>query len=314
MPTPTQFWKRRASLLLTQEERALDLSDLRFTFKTSQADLQSPSNCMIRVYNLTQETMEQAQAEYGEVVVQAGYEENYGVIFKGQIRWFHKGIEGAKDAYLDILAADGDLGYNNAIINRSLTKGAKVSDQIDALSQAFGALGLGVGHNGITPGDAQALSRGKVMFGLARTAMNTVTRTHGATWSINGGKINIIPLDGYLPGEAVVLNRDTGLIGRPEQTQEGIRVRVLLNPRLNPGGLVQIDQAAINRVIAAKANKASLAYNSWAEPLYVADTSADGLYRLYVVEHTGDTMGQQWYSELVCLRADRSTLKVKPYG
>lgn len=312
--TAPQFWKRKATLLLTKGDRALDLSDLRFTFRTSQADLQSPSNCYIRVYNMTQETMAQAQEEFGDVVVQAGYEENYGVIFQGQIRWFHKGMEGAKDTYLDILAADGDLGYNNAIINRSLAKGSSVKDRVDALSQAFGALGLGMGHDGITPGDAQALSRGKVMFGLARTAMNTVTRTAGATWSIQNGKINIIPLDGYLPGERVVLNRDTGLIGRPEQTQEGIRARSLLNPRLNCGGLIQIDQTSINKVIAAKANKASLAYNSWTEPLYVADTSADGIYRLYVVEHSGDTMGQPWYSDLVCLRADRTSLKVKPYG
>ena len=311
------LFRRKANLLLVQGEQALDLSEFRFTFKTSQADLESPNTCEIRVYNVSKETMDKVQAEFSRVVVQAGYEgDTFGVIFDGTIRWWRKGKESSmKDTYLDILAADGDLPYNNAKVQKSLAAGSTVKDRLTVIESSFKELGLSIGYDGISAGDASALTRGKVMFGLAKTMMGTVTRTQKSTWSIQNGKINIIKLDSYMPGQVVVMNRDTGLIGRPEQTAEGIRVRHLLNPKLYCGGLVQIDNASINQTAAAQANKkASLAYNSWSEPSYVADVSADGYYRLYVVEHTGDTRGGDWYSDLTCLKADSVTRKVKPYG
>lgn len=311
------LFKRKASLLLVQGEQALDLSQFRFTFKTSQADLESPNNCEIRVFNLSPETMAKASKEYARVVVQAGYEggTNYAVIFDGTIRWFRKGKEsGGKDTYLDILAADGELPYNHAYVQKSLAAGSTLADRVAVVRSSFADLGLTMGHDGISAGDAMALSRGKVMFGLAKTQMGVLVKTAKATWSIQNGKINIIPLDSYLPNQKVVINRDTGMIGRPEQTAEGIKVRHLLNPLLACGGLVEIDNASINKTSAAQANKGSLAYNSWNQPSFVADISADGTYRLYVIEHSGDTWGQEWYSDLICLRADGTTLKVKPYG
>ena len=37
-----------------------------------------------------------------------------------------------------------------------------------------------------------------------------------------------------------------------------------------------------------------------------ASINADGLYRLLTVEHRGDTRGNDWYSELVCLDVDET--------
>lgn len=325
-------WRRKTTLLLlpkrevydandaraqaNQLQNALDLSSFRFRFRTEQADLPSPNNCEIRVFNLSDSTMRQVLQEYSEVVLQAGYENgNFGVVFRGTVRQWRIGKEDSKTSYLDILAADGELGYNNAVVSTTLSRGATVQEQLDAIRAGFQSWGLDIGYNGIAPGDAQALMRGKVMFGLARTALNSVARTTGTTWSIQDGKINIIPLDGYLPGEALVLNRDTGLIGRPEQTAEGVRVRCLLNPRIVPGGLVQIDQASVNRLVVAGGNPSSLAYNSNTRPMFLPTVATDGLYRVFVAEHSGDTRAHSpYYSELVCLAANRMTLKVKPYG
>lgn len=315
LPANAQFL-RKASLILKKGGQALDLSAFRFAFTTSQADLPSPSNCEIHVFNLSQDTMQQIQGEYSEVVVQAGYQNgNFGIIFRGDVRHYRISRPDGTTNQLDIMAADGERAFNNAMVQKSLAAGATVTDQIEAVREGFKSWGLDIGYNGIAPGDAIALGRGKTMFGLARTALTSITRANHATWSISDGKINILPLDGYLPGEVIKLNRDTGLIGRPEQMQEGIKVRCLLNPRIVPGRLIQIDQKSVNRTIVAGGNKLQLAYNSRTQPLYLPEVAMDGYYRVFVTEHFGDTRNPQpWYTELTCLAANAVTFKVKPYG
>lgn len=301
---------RKASLLLVRGQQALDLSAFRFTFRTQQSDIQSPNNCAIRVYNLTPQTMAKVQGEYSEVVLQAGYKDgNYGVIFQGTIRQFRLGKEGAKDTYLDILAADGDLFHNLAFISKTFGPEATASQRVQAIASSLGSQPVGLGYNGLQP-TGGTLPRGKVLHAMARVALSAETQQQGATWNINAGKINIIPVNGYLPGEVVVLNARTGLIGRPEQTQDGITARCLLNSLLVPGGLLQIDNASINRTVNANPNAPPVPYNQNVGLQFLADVTADGFYRVYVAEHVGDTRGNDWYTELVCLSVDRSTKKV----
>ena len=129
--------------------------------------------------------------------------------------------------------------------------------------------------------------------------------------------MTMIPLDGYLPTEAVVLNSSSGMIGFPEQTDQGIKVRCLLNPKLKIGTRAQIDNKSINQTIAQASNAipvGQLPFDQRAGLTLLADVSNDGEYFIYVVEHAGNTRGQEWYSDLICLAIDRSTGKVKPYG
>lgn len=309
LPQGTQF-KRRAQLLLVRGEQALDLSAFRFTFRTQQSDIQSPNNCAIRVYNLTPQTMAKVQGEFSEVVLQAGYVDgNFGVIFSGTIRQYRIGKEGAKDTYLDILAADGDLFHNLAFISKTFGPTVTARQRVEAITNSLGTQPSGTGYNGLQP-TGGTLPRGKVLHAMARVALTAETRQQHSTWNINNGRINIIPVLGYLPGQAVVLTATTGLIGRPEQTQDGISARCLLNSLLVPGGLVQIDNASINRTVQADPTAAPVPYNQNTGLQFLADVSADGFYRVYVAEHRGDTRGNDWYTDLVCLAVDRNTKQV----
>ena len=59
-------------------------------------------------------------------------------------------------------------------------------------------------------------------------------------------------------------------------------------------------------------------YPNYGNLYFPADTTADGFYRVLVVEYEGDTRGNPWYSNLICLAADTSassnTGAVKAYG
>lgn len=314
---PNEQFIRRCSLLVVAGTQALDLSQMHIRFETKQEDEESPNNARIRVYNLSRETVARVRNEFSRVVLQVGYEgTSMGVIFDGTIKQFATGREDNKSTYLDILAADGDQAYNFATVNKSLAAGSTPEQRIAALIEAMGPKGVTRGQTTI-PSTGGVLPRGKVLFGMARAGLRSEVQNIGATWNIQNGQINITPLDGYLPGDAVVLTSRTGLIGRPEQTQQGVYARCLINPRINVGSLVKIDNASINQVSQQQdfaIPGAQIPYDKYAGVQMFADISADGLYRVYVSEYNGDTRGAAWWQDLILLTVDPSTMKVKPYG
>jgi hypothetical protein len=313
-----ELYDRKCSLLLVAGDEALDLSEMHITFEVKQEDEESPNNARIRVNNLSPDLVKRIKGEYGRVVLQAGYVgAYYGVIFDGTIKQWHEGREPNKvDTFLDILAADGDLAYNFSVVNACLRAGSTRKQRLDTVIRAMQSAGIKPGKL-MVPETGGVLPRGKVLFGLARAALRGQTQNFGATWSMQNGDINIVPLADYLPGTEVVLNSMTGLVGRVEQTQEGVKARCLINPRIAVGGLVQIDNALVNQTSQQKDHVipgAQLPYNQWTGIQNLADITADGLYRVYVAEYKGDNRGQAWWMDLILLAVDPVTKKVKEYG
>lgn len=299
--------------------KALDLSEMHFQFRTNNWDEQGPDNCTIRVWNLSRETVQEiVRFNYSQVVLQAGYGAAFGIIFKGDIKQFRVGAVDAKDSYLDILAADGDLAYNFAVSNTTLSAEQNNTAGVrKAINEAVGQYGVSLAES-TDPNDTGGIVeglRGKVLFGMTRAYLEDLASTQGATWSIQDGKIQMIPLDGYLPGEAVVLTSATGLIGIPEQTQSGIIARCLINPKIKIGGRVQIDNKSINQNLSQENVPGfQVPFNQWAGVQNFASVAADGMYRVYGCEAEGDTRGPAWYQELTMLAIDSSSKNVKPYG
>lgn len=301
---------RKALLIVGNDTDELDLSDMHFKFRVKQSDQESPNTTEIRVYNLSDETLKRIQGEFTRVALQAGYERaGFGIIFDGTIKQFRRGKENATDTYLDILAAVGDIPYNFGVCNATLAAGSSAKERVEAI---VGQMGLGVGDmpkidtGGVLP-------RGKVLWGMGRSLLRCEAMTRGSTWSIQDGKVTMVPLDGYLPDEAVVLTALTGLIGNPEQTDQGLNVRCLLNPKLKIGGLIQIDNASINQTtqaISSVIEAGQQPYNKYAGVQMLANVSNDGFYRVYVVEYVGDSRGQDWYADIIGLAIDTSSGKV----
>ncbi len=318
MSTQNNQWIRRVTLIVNDGTNGIDLSQFRIVFRVENANFESPNTAVIRVYNLSKETVNKVRNEYSQVVLYAGYTDqgqlkgNFGIIFQGTIKQFRIGKEDNKNTYLDVLAADGDLGYNYGVVNATLSKGQTARQQVDTIVKAMPGTTLGYMPENLQF-DAQHIPniRGSVLFGLGRAKLRNIANTLNATWSIQQGKVSVIPNESYLPGEAVEINTLTGMIGVPEQTDEGIKVRMLLNPRLRIGGLVKLNDTEIAQMMEQNPNSASpIPYNQWAGFYYNAPISKDGTYAAYVIEHEGDTRGTPWYSNLICLAVDVSTGQV----
>lgn len=280
-------------LLIGTRSEVIDVSDMRFKFKVTRGDIQTPNTAEIRVYNLNQTTAQQIRDEFTDVTLEAGYPGNRGVIFRGEAKQVRRGKESTTDSYLDISAADGDSAYNHAVVSVSLKAGSGPVDHAQALVDAMAP-------HGVDGGDRAALSdkqlaRGKVMFGLARDHARRLARSEQQSWSIQDGRLTLIPESAYLPGDVVELTAATGMIGFPEQVQDGIKVSCLLNPSIKVGARVHINNASIRDF------KFGLTLGAFAQNEFVPSKANDGIYRVLYAEHAGDTRGQEWYTTLTCL-------------
>ena len=295
-------WIRYCKLFVGGNGDGLDISGLRVTFRIHKSDAETPNTAEIRVYNLAPDTAKKIKKEFQRVILQAGYVSNYGVIFDGNIKQCVIGRENGTDTYLDIFAGDGDDAYNFAVVRKTIAAGSTQAQQVQACGEAMQEKGTGTGYTAWL--GEKTLPRGKVMYGLARDYLRQTARESGTTWSVQDGKLQVIPRTELLPTQAVLLTSKTGLIGTPEQDEGGIKAQCLLNPLLRIGGKVIINEADVRE---AKLPDTEGKQGANAP----AKIAADGAYRLLSVEHSGDTHGQEWTSALVCLDVDESAPKGK---
>jgi hypothetical protein len=312
----TAQFGRQYNLTVTNAGWGLDLSQLHFKFKVYSMDLETPNHATIRVYNLSPDTVARIKGgEFTYVVLSAGYQNNvnYGVIFQGDIKRVYTGRESNVDNFVEILAADGDLAYNFGVVKTTVGPNSTPEQRFNAVVQAVQGLGVTIDPNASNAftSTGGVMPQGQVLFGLFRSLMRELSDSAVARWSIQKGAVVVIPNSGYLPGEAVVLNSQSGLIGVPEVTDSGINARMLLNAKLRIGGLVNINQKLINQQVVQQQGYPS--YNSLYFP---AQVSSDGNYRVLVMSHEGDTRLLPWWTDITCLNVSLSALagsQVQPY-
>ena len=292
-------WIRKLSLQVFNNSKARDLSEFRVRFDVENADTESPNTAVIRVYNLAPETIKNIRDEFGQVQLSAGYQQgNFGLIFQGSIKQFKVGRESATETYLDIFAADGDIGYNNGVINTSLVAGQTPQQVAGKLGAVLSSAGTDFGSL-TTQAQYVPSIRGQVLFGMARARLRNLASHLDASWSYDNGQIVMIDNTGYRDGEVVNLNIQTGLVGMPEQTDGGITCTSLLNSRYRIGCQVHLNNQEVNQLI--QNSPTSTPYNRWAGVQQIAPIDTDGLYRAFAVNHGGDSWGNEWYSHLVLL-------------
>lgn len=289
----TQYIRKSNLVVSNDAGDGLDLSGLRLVFAIKKTDGETPNTGNFRIYGLNQNTASRIRDQFTRISFQAGYESNFGVIFDGNIKRTGKGNDSNVDSYLEIQAADGDLAYNFATVNATISAGATQRDQIEAAAKVMNSKGVSNGYNGIM--DQTRLPRGKVMYGMSRDYIRKSAATSGASWTIQDGVLKVIPMSGLLPGQAVVLNSKTGLVGIPKQTDSGIEFRCLLNPLIVVAAAIQIDQKDIARAQLQEENPDKPA---------PAEITIDGFYRVISLEYSGDTRGNDWYCEGTGLSVD----------
>lgn len=342
-------WMRHFELQLVNNDGAgIALSDFKVVFNISWADTKFPRVANVKIYNLSKETADRIMGdEFSKINIIAGYEDeptpepertvpasevgvarpvskksttgtNYGLIFSGDIRFTINGRDNPTDTWVLVQAASEYNAFLFASTKTTLAAGYTTKDLLDLTMKGFNAYGITPGVIGDMP--ATVFPRGLPLYHSNRDIMDDIAKMCSGTWQMVDGQLNMIPEDKYLE-EAIVLNSQTGLIGMPQQTMGGgVNVRCLINQNIKINGLVQIDQASVyrsqldnseisrsqGRVSEQNTNGNLTVTGSTQNPASVA---ADGVYIVKAIDYTGDTRGQAWYMDLMCLARGAADLQ-----
>lgn len=306
----------------------LDLSALRTTFEIHAGDVLTPNIAIIKVYNPGPNTINNlvgggfgGKSEFTRVILQAGYGDQKGVIFDGTIVQSFYNRENTTDTYIMLHCADGDDFFNRSFSSgtqsRDLTDASSVYDFIRrnatfSSGLTFGDLELqeellqesqsGGGLPG-TVGGTVPLPRGKVIWGMSRVFIQQLADRIGATVSIQQGKLTFTPRFKGAGGTVTEMHAQSGLIGLPTQTMDGIIARCLINPQIQVGSAVRINNSALVKSLV------NVSRGNQSNPFIVpgnllAHIATDGLYRVFAIDFKGDSRGNEWYQTLTMLSVD----------
>jgi hypothetical protein len=285
IPLSSVTFGRKYRVLVADEKiTALDVSQLRVIFEIEKIALQIANYAFIKIYNLNEVTENAIINEGARVIVEAGYDNGiYGTIFDGKILQFLRSKEDNLDYVLTLVCLDGDSFLSNNYINLTLNAGQNKRQVIEAVcNQAMVTTEIGRVSPDIS---SERLPRGKVLFGDPKQYLRDVAKDQRAGFYVENGKVYIERATDIAEGSALVLTPKTGLIGTPEQTQEGVGFRTLLDPRIKLKTMIKLDQSYIRQLQQQIGQ-------------YPVILDQDGQYQAYRVRHIGDSRGNDWYTEV----------------
>jgi hypothetical protein len=300
MTASTRQYLRKCQVVIgdaTTGKNALVVEDLRVTFEVTKTIGAAPNTAVVRIFNLNPDNEGRVKGEFNEIFVNAGYQGQQLVIFRGNIvdaRRIHEGT----DYVMEVQAADGDRDQRKTIINVTLEKGTSTQDLINHITGKFTTTKQG--HLAIKN---TTRGRGEVFSGPATQILGNVALESDAHWSIQDGFLEIVPVDSTLPTEAIVLRSDTGLLKAPELNDKGVRALTLLNPRIRVNGKVLIDNNDLKAKVFKQRDRKPGAKKRKATVKRLARLDPDGVYKVYKVIHRGDTRGNgvDWTTEVHCI-------------
>ncbi len=293
-------WIRHFKLTCEGSRGAIDLSEMRCRFSVKQWSTETTNNADVRVTNLAPKTIKPfLDREYTKVTIEAGYQDCYGVVYKGEIVQARSGRESPTDTYLDIFASDGATSHNYAVVNKSFAAGSTPKDHYDEALKAMKQFGAQPGFVGVDLSKPK-YPRPVILYGMAREVLRNIAHSKDALWSTQNGEVQMVGVKQTLPGGAIKLNSMTGLIGMPTQEITGIMARVLINPSIKVNSKVHIDQASIQRAAWIRDVGGGVENPQNA---ILPSVAADGFYKVLKIDIIGDTRGTPWYMDLACVAA-----------
>lgn len=240
----------------------------------------------IRLFNLTQDTANRTLKKGAKITFRAGYVDSIDTIFTGLIRNVFPERAGPDIIYRIVANSDFNILQT---INRTLGVNCSVTEIVKALAQAMGYSIL------INQDDFSEISnypRGYTLYGDPKVYLDRLAKVHDFAYIVENGRLVVTRNSSYRRGEATVISRSTGMEGMPEISEIGCDVAVRLSPNLRIGSLVNIQSEY------STFNFSNLYFQE------IAETRGQGTYKIWRIMHIGDSWGDDWTSQLSCIRPD----------
>lgn len=276
----------------------MDVSLLRCLFKTSYVMNTAAQIGTLVVYNMNAAT-EKATIEEGfQIRVEGGYEQGqYGEIFTGDILQIIRNREDGIDYRLEILAMRGIGAFD---INHTRSTIAANSEPRDIINTVCKNADEKIPVGEISENLSQRpLPRGKVLFGTPGKYLRDIALANNACFGLNEeGKAVMECANDEIPEDHVLyLTPMTGLVGTPKYTDNGIQIKMLLEPRIKIRGLVKIDNDIIQRQLISVGSDGKSSTGQDQKLQF----DKNGEYKVISYSHSMDTFGDEWVTEVIGL-------------
>jgi len=259
------------------------ITDLRINFEITKSILSIPNLCKFIIYNANEDTLSKLQKKFTKIVINAGYEGNQRLLFKGDVRNVFQSRNGV-DKLTAVFCGDGEKDFQNSTFNKTFSENVSLKEVINEVLKTFKETTIGL-IEGIT--DNADKLRGQTLTGSSKDILDNLADEYKFDWNIQDGEVIINPIDSILlPDDAVLVNSATGMINSPTITEIGVDVTTLLNPALLPNKAFKIESVGSNVQLG---------------DLFVSTvkrTIAEGTYKIQEVVFAGDSRRGDWVSKI----------------
>jgi len=202
------------------------------------------SKAQVEICNLPYEDMEQlttlafkpmASAKNLIEILAGTEEDDLSVAFRGEITAASADFSGGiGDVWMKFDAIDGYYGAITAQ-GPSAIQGSQPASQF--IEQQAKAMGYGFRNLGVETSLLNAIFNGSPIE-QARSAARQI----GAELYLDDGVLTLSPVGGVQEeGNAVFLSAETGLLGYPKITNEGVELEALYNPAFKLGSFIELE-------------------------------------------------------------------------
>jgi len=247
------LYGRRYTLTATAGSQRKSWSDLDLAFRITKTITADPNEMELTLWGLSADSRALLFSRSVQIQLEAGYQEEYGVIFSGQIVDIQD--DGAfPDLPVVIRASDGRT-LRSAPMQLSVSGGMSGKD---VLSSVLAATGLKAADSALT--QVKTLSRGMAMLASPATILDAITRAQGLSWSVQDGELHVLPATGS--SVVVVVSEPVGKLSRrTDQGRTLYTFRTLLRAPLRPG--VQVRVSGVQLVVQSVEHTGEAPGQSW---------------------------------------------------
>lgn len=271
-------WGRVAEVTVSGKAGALTVRDLKIDFSVSKGIGSKQNTATVAIWNLTASHRKQLGEEFDKIELKVGYKGGpLSTIFKGNIRDVTHTKETA-DVKSEMECGDGDEAFSKGAVSKTFPAGTKPKEIVEYLAGEMPGATKGEmkGIDGLP-----AYKRPVSLFGWSWSQMDKIGREHGFYWSIQNGQVEAVKNDQVLQGTTIV-SSETGMIGIPEITDKGVKIKALLNPNIAPGRQIDVRSGFLDEQSGRDKRKTD---------------QGGGIFRVSDVTFSGTTRGEEFYVE-----------------
>jgi len=243
------------------------VSELRVKFRIEKTNQKSANSAKVEVYNLSEKSRNALQQEDVILKLEAGYENALQGCFIGDVVKVEHRRQGA-DRVTIIDCGDSQKALNEATISKSYAKGTPIKNVVSDIIGTFKNTSFSQTLDTVISPLSQLTSGGS-FEGASDNVLTELLSSYGLNFSIQDNEVLVDGNPLLTDTDIKLVSAGTSLIQSPSKTDTGIAFQMLLDGKIRPLSVIQIQSNIVT-----------------------------GLYKATKVIHEGDNFDNPWFTNV----------------